>query len=37
MTADRRLDAITIKWMKEHRPSLPALFDGLRKAGMPES
>jgi tetratricopeptide (TPR) repeat protein len=33
----RRLNpAITIKWMKEHTPNLPAVFDGLRKAGMPE-
>jgi hypothetical protein len=30
----RRLNpAITIKWMKEHTPNLPAVFDGLRKAG----
>jgi adenylate cyclase len=28
--------AITIKWMKEHAPHLPAVFDGLRKAGLPE-
>jgi adenylate cyclase len=28
--------AITIKWMKEHTPHLPAVFDGLRKAGLPE-
>ena len=33
----RRLNpAITIKWMKEHSPNLPASFDGLRKAGLPE-
>jgi adenylate cyclase len=33
----RRLNpAITIKWMKEHSPNLPAVFDGLRKAGLPE-
>jgi adenylate cyclase len=33
----RRLNpAITIKWMKEHTPNLPAVFDGLRKAGLPE-
>jgi tetratricopeptide (TPR) repeat protein len=32
----RRLNpAITVKWMKEHTP-LPAVFDGLRKAGLPE-
>ena len=33
----RRLNpAITIKWMKEHTPNLPAVFEGLRKAGLPE-
>jgi adenylate cyclase len=33
----RRLNpAITIKWMKEHSPNLPAVFDGLRKAGLAE-
>jgi TolB-like protein/class 3 adenylate cyclase len=33
----RRLNpAITLKWMKDHTPNLPAVFDGLRKAGMPE-
>jgi hypothetical protein len=33
----RRLNpAITIKWMKEHSPNLPTVFDGLRKAGLPE-
>jgi adenylate cyclase len=33
----RRLNpAITIKWMKEHTPNLPAVFDGLRKAGLAE-
>jgi hypothetical protein len=37
MTAARRLDpAITVKWMKERTPNLPAVFDGLRKAGLPE-
>jgi hypothetical protein len=37
MTAARRLNpAITVKWMKEHSPNLPAVFDGLRKAGLPE-
>ena len=31
----RRLNpAITIKWMKEHTPNLPAVFDGLKKAGL---
>ncbi len=28
--------AITVKWMMEHTPNLPAVFDGLRKAGLPE-
>ena len=33
----RRLNpAITIKWMKEHAPNIPVVFDGLRKAGLPE-
>jgi adenylate cyclase len=33
----RRLNpAITIKWMQQHTPNLPAVFDGLRKAGLPE-
>ncbi len=28
----RRLNpAITIKWVKEHSPNLPAVFDGLRR------
>jgi adenylate cyclase len=34
--ARRRNPAITVKWMKEHTPNLPAVFDGLRKAGLPE-
>ena len=33
----RRLNpAITVKWMKEHGAEFPAVFDGLRKAGLPE-
>jgi hypothetical protein len=33
----RRLNpAITLKWMKEQTPNLPAVFDGLRKAGLSE-
>ena len=33
----RRLNpAITVKWMKEHTPNLPAVFDGLSKAGLAE-
>ena len=32
----RRLNpAITVKWMKEHTPNLPAVLEGLRKAGLP--
>ena len=34
--AHRLNPAITVKWMKEHTPNLPAVFDGLRKAGLPE-
>jgi len=26
----------TVTWMIEHRPNLPAVFDGVRKAGLPE-
>jgi hypothetical protein len=36
MTAARCLAAITVKWLKEHAPNLPAVFDGLCKAGLPE-
>ena len=33
----RRLNpAITVKWMIEHSPNVPAVFDGLRKAGLAE-
>jgi TolB-like protein/Flp pilus assembly protein TadD len=32
-----RLDPrLTLKWMTEHTSSLPAVLDGLRKAGLPE-
>jgi tetratricopeptide (TPR) repeat protein len=34
--AHRLNPAITIKWLKEHTPNLPASFDGLRKAGLTE-
>jgi adenylate cyclase len=34
--ARRRNPEITIKWMEEHTPNLPAVFDGLRKAGLAE-
>jgi hypothetical protein len=37
MTAARRLNpAITVKWMQVHAPILPAVFNSLRKAGLPE-
>jgi adenylate cyclase len=33
----RRLNPkITVKWMIDHTPNNPAVFDGLRKAGLPE-
>ena len=33
----RRLNPkLTIKWMRVHAPNLPPLFEGLRKAGLPE-
>jgi tetratricopeptide (TPR) repeat protein len=35
--ARRRNPAITVKWMQQHTPNLPAVFDGLRKAGLPET
>jgi adenylate cyclase len=34
--AHRLNPTITIKWVKEHSPNLPAVFDGLRKAGLAE-
>ncbi len=34
--ARRISPAITVKWMKEHSTNLPAVFEGLRKAGLPE-
>ena len=27
---------LTVKWMIDHSPNLPAVFDGVRKAGLPE-
>jgi adenylate cyclase len=27
---------LTVKWMMEHMPNLPAVFEGVRKAGLPE-
>ncbi|MBV8107582.1 MAG: adenylate/guanylate cyclase domain-containing protein [Hyphomicrobiales bacterium] len=33
----RRLNPkLTVKWMMDHTPNLPAVFDGVRKAGLPE-
>jgi hypothetical protein len=26
---------LTVKWLTEHAPSIPPLFEGLRKAGLP--
>jgi tetratricopeptide (TPR) repeat protein len=34
--ARRRNSNLTVKWMIEHMPNLPAVFDGVRKAGLPE-
>ena len=27
---------LTVKWLTDHAPNLPPLFEGLRKAGLPE-
>ena len=33
----RRLNPnLTVKWLTDHAPNIPPLFDGLRKAGLPE-
>jgi hypothetical protein len=33
----RRLNpSITVKWVREHGPNLPVVFEGLHKAGLPE-
>jgi tetratricopeptide (TPR) repeat protein len=33
----RRLNPkLTVKWLQSVAPNIPALFDGLRKAGLPE-
>ena len=33
----RRLNPdLTVKWLTDHAPKLPPLFEGLRKAGLPE-
>jgi tetratricopeptide (TPR) repeat protein len=37
LTEARRLNPkLTVKWMVEHTPNLPVVFDGVRKAGLPE-
>ena len=33
----RRLNPkLTVKWLIDHTPNLPAVFEGVRKAGLPE-
>ena len=33
----RRLNPnLTVKWLTDHAPNLPPLFEGVRKAGLPE-
>ena len=34
--ARHRNPELTVKWMIEHTKNLPAVFEGLRKAGVPE-
>jgi tetratricopeptide (TPR) repeat protein len=34
--ARRTNPKLTVKWLIEHGPGLPAVLDGLRKAGVPE-
>jgi adenylate cyclase len=34
--AKRLNPQLTVKWLMAHAPNLPILFDGLRKAGLPE-
>jgi adenylate cyclase len=34
--ASRLNPKLTVKWMIAHTPNLPPVFDGLRKAGLPE-
>ena len=34
--AQRLNPKLTVKWLMAHAPNLPILFDGLRKAGLPE-
>ncbi len=37
LTEARRLNPkLTVKWMTEHTPNLPVVFDGVRKAGLPD-
>ena len=34
--ARRIIPKLTVKWLIEHGRDVPAVLDGLRKAGMPE-
>jgi hypothetical protein len=34
--AQRLNPQLTVKWLMARAPNLPVLFDGLRKAGLPE-
>ena len=34
--AQRLNPKLTINWMSAHTPNLPPVFEGLRKAGLPE-
>jgi tetratricopeptide (TPR) repeat protein len=37
LTEGRRLNPnLTLAWLTDHAPNIPALFEGLRKAGLPE-
>ena len=36
MEARRINPVLTMKWVIEHAPNLPPLFEGLRKARLPE-
>ena len=35
-TARRLNPSITVKWVREHGPNLPPVFEGLHKAGLAE-
>jgi len=34
--ARRRNPQFTLKWSQTHLPNIPPLFEGMRKAGLPE-